>query len=721
MNTFFIIVKNKILFNQILDKCKELTELKISFGYFDAPWGYFCRNNRFDLFDKRWNEILELNIEVIDGADGDIRLLDRYIMDFTRQDVISFFKFNTCFERFTKVWAKYQDYIQRVDLDREVLIHAIECRADTRIIQTLLDYLYQYSSHHFTKALETSVALGSIEIFTLLYKKHIVLDKYNKTGIYNELMLNACKAKHIDLALHIIKTVLFPRGYTDYDLSPLPGKVCEFILKLYNNAYCFHMSQYPPENCEAMYFKNIYPAHYVSLTEMAKINNTALLKTFFEYIKEKRMHASPAPSDLSLCQSVETANFFIDQFPNTPWNVDLVAIHSTLNVLKLLVEKGYRLFTSVALGAPFKTLEYLFDSQLLDINDPPEFKECHLFTGNLSVESIKLLARIYKQDFRVSYSFLNLFLGKQAQQSNFMDLLGCLLENDVVSPIDSHILKQITIPNKGVEIFCLIYRYLNAEQKSEFIKNIQIFTQQVLPTLLVDVNIPAIKELYSRFELKPLYKFITLKDSYHRAFECSYIYKLYYRGLEERDRLFYGNALLKFAYTTSNINLLRYLESLNISFLDTKKIEILTKSDNSKSALLFSRMIKPTVILSHFCKSNIILYNLKYLLQKMNKNSGDTDTPSIKDFYEFLIQYLIYLKKHKFIEGIKDLCQLNLEFDSSEIDLFLHSHNLLVDKDQKRFPVALLPHPTLIYLERYGLDRIFRRSVQNNQNTIFEY
>ncbi|KAF2073529.1 hypothetical protein CYY_005148 [Polysphondylium violaceum] len=227
---FFQVFKNKYLAKTILDH-RFVDDEYLSIGM-------LFKHNRFDLFDQLWG----------DNGDG---------LDINHHDLNAFFRYNSCYQRFVRVWNKFRYFISRDKMERWFQL-ACKGDKDKNILIKMLDQLYEVMYYDFQPflLLQNLDVPDSVEILEHFFKCR---KKKRGQNIEQQPLLDSLEAisflahPNATIRKHMALNLLLVQDQKDILVDKVSLDTLQLLID--NNHGCtFKVTKFPPLDIQKAYF-----------------------------------------------------------------------------------------------------------------------------------------------------------------------------------------------------------------------------------------------------------------------------------------------------------------------------------------------------------------------------------------------------------------------------------------------------------------------------------
>jgi len=474
-SSFYIILKNKYLFQEILKYCKVDDGDLVSYKYYDIPLGYLCKRKLWKIFDDRLNKY----INIINNNKTESLYNNRHLLlDFSRQDIFEFFTNNKSYSRFLNVWnsplskAIIHHYYLIDHGQMNILELAIQAKADLEII----DHLYKInrlSNINLFVYLKSIAKSGCLETFDYFFKKKV---EAHSGDIYQTSIL-AAQSKNYQLSKILVD---FSQHTTSviFEINKYPLEIIEYLFEKQIDQSRFKLERLPPDHqdsiefiidCNLQFKKNPNTSTHLAQLDFysaASIGNIKLLKYMKHILYSKdrvfRDRNLPKPFDWSSSKTIDTLDFFLDDFPEIDWDITKFAMEcQDLDLLRHLVEKrdskSKLRFSCDIWEAPFNVIEYLLSVNYF----LPPYRDVSL-VNFANTKDIRVLELIYE---RYPMALTNLSLQRCISSQNIqgVDFLLSKSIGEISSFSFEHCLSKC-----DYEMYNLLKNYLFSTNASKF-------------------------------------------------------------------------------------------------------------------------------------------------------------------------------------------------------------------------------------------------------------
>ncbi|KAF2076359.1 hypothetical protein CYY_002316 [Polysphondylium violaceum] len=580
---FFSIVRNKWIFNQILDLCKY--QDRISYNFYDLPLALICKLKRFDIFDKKWHQkSLLQSPHMIDP---------KYMMDLDVKDIFEFFANNTSLKRFLMVWETMKPLVDNFDKMQKIIISSAQVKnIEEGIVETLLEFMSKTTIIYSN--IKNAIYFGGYGSMKIINSFLGVADRTSglcSITFLKQFLIGASKNGKKHTCIQLIHQIM-ERGFTEFDISDLSIEINDYLLGLSENVSIrLVVSSLPPQNLETIPWilahrdKLIINSRCTSflMNERIYLEN----KTFFEFMINKFKECYP--NDRSP---------FLNGIPSIPNENCIETLEYILNV------KDFFTFSSASLNSPFKLVDLIIKRHPRRI--PFIEKEMKDWYFN-DIRIVRLIDQVYNSPFTIvsldgcvsmGYKEIVIFLlSKNNITINEKTMTAALVFPDIYNLLLPFVPKDI---NLG-KIF---------ESKSQVILN----------NLIVKGSLDGIKLFAEQCHIDPLSNPLYKVFNYSFSKTVSIVPKIYKyllepienKLLDQATSTYSLNNLIHNSLNNRNYNLARYIHSIadmgdyffvnfNITLNNQKIIYEITKSmsnsvllkifrEKKEFSLLYSRM-----------------------------------------------------------------------------------------------------------------------------------
>ncbi|KAF2078594.1 hypothetical protein CYY_000094 [Polysphondylium violaceum] len=422
---FFSIFKNKFLAKKILDLCK--CQDRVAYAYYDIPFALLFKTKRFAIFDHRWS----LGAKIIHKSDTSGSNYDdehlKYIFDVRYQDVIAFFSNNDCIDRLKRVWKLFFQIVKaNVDIMRHddmdtILAHLLLLDANRE-----LELYWKF----YKKNISSSYMFGAQQTPDLLTK---IIGQHGSSRVYDQAfrllgaeitykcMKYASQFGNIDLFHHIFQQAATKQNRIIYYLADFK-ELSGFLLANVDSSL-LRVSYLPWDGmCTTDYdfiekiIQKFKPT--INFPKAYEIGDLKLL----DYLCNRYSHLPNRIVVGSHLANFETFQWLLEKSPtlNPISDIEYACQHSVM-FYKHLAAHGFN-FTAKTFDAPYPILEYIDQTNAW----PAQFSSAFIKKNyHQDIRIIKLLHRVYKDDFQVSVADFKTFVSRGC-----VDIVKYLIENE---------------------------------------------------------------------------------------------------------------------------------------------------------------------------------------------------------------------------------------------------------------------------------------------------